>query len=42
MNSNWKDGADIAGGTFMSIEQNSKTVYVATPYDDRLSQLNDN
>jgi|JI7StandDraft_1071085.scaffolds.fasta_scaffold00549_24 hypothetical protein len=41
MNSNWKDGADIAGGTFMSIEQNSKTVYVATPYDDRLSQLND-
>jgi hypothetical protein len=41
LNSNWKDGADIAGGTFMSIEQNSKTVYVATPYDDRLSQLND-
>lgn len=41
MNSNWKDGAEIAGGTFMSIEQNSKTVYVATPYDDRLSQLND-
>lgn len=41
LNSNWKDGADIAGGTFMSIEQNSKTVYVATPYDDRLSELND-
>jgi hypothetical protein len=41
MNSNWKDGADIAGGTFMSIEQNSKTVYVPTPYDDSLSQLND-
>jgi len=41
MNSNWKDGAEIAGGTFMSIEQNSKTVYVSTPYDDRLSQLND-
>jgi hypothetical protein len=41
LNSNWKDGADIAGGTFMSIEQNSKTVYVATPYDDRLSALND-
>lgn len=41
LNTNWKDGADIAGGTFMSIEQNSKTVYVATPYDDRLSDLND-
>lgn len=41
MNTNWKDGSDIAGGTFMSIEQNSKTVYVPTPYDDRLSQLND-
>lgn len=41
MNSNWKDGSDIAGGTFMSIQQNSKTVYVPTPYDDRLSQLND-
>lgn len=38
---NWKDGADIASGTFMSIEQNSKTVYVPTPYDDRLSALND-
>ncbi len=41
LNSNWKDGSDIANGTFMSIEQNSKTVYVATPYDDRLSELND-
>lgn len=41
LNSNWKDGSDLAGGTFMSIEQNSKTVYVPTPYDDRLSQLND-
>ncbi len=41
LNTNWKDGSDIAGGTFMSIEQNSKTVYVATPYDNRLSQLND-
>lgn len=38
---NWKDGADLSGGSFMSIEQNSKTVYVPTPYDDRLSALND-
>lgn len=41
LNSNWKDGSDIAGGTFMSIQQNTKTVYISTPYDDRLSQLND-
>lgn len=41
LNSNWKDGSDIAGGTFMNIQQNSKTVYVPTPYDDRLSKLND-
>ncbi|HET9053933.1 MAG TPA: vWA domain-containing protein, partial [Cyclobacteriaceae bacterium] len=41
LNSNWKNGSDIAGGTYMSIQQNSKTVYVSTPYDDRLSQLND-
>lgn len=41
LNSGWKDGSDIAGGTFMSIAHNSKTVYVPTPYDDRLSQLND-
>jgi von Willebrand factor type A domain len=38
---NWKDGADLTGGTYMSIEQNSKTVYVATPYDDRIAELND-
>jgi hypothetical protein len=37
----WKDGADITGGTYMSIEQNSKTVYVPTPYDERISGLND-
>lgn len=38
---NWKDGADITGGTYMSIEQDRKTVYIATPYDDRISALND-
>ncbi len=38
---NWKSGADLTGGTFMSIEQNSKTVYVPTPYDDQIAALND-
>lgn len=38
---NWKDGADLTGGTYMSIEQNSKTVYIPTPYDDKIAALND-
>lgn len=41
MSTNWKDGADITGGSYMSIEQNRKTVYVPTPYDDRISALNE-
>jgi von Willebrand factor type A domain len=37
----WKRGAELTGGAFMSIEQNSKTVYVPTPYDDQIATLND-
>ncbi len=37
----WKRGAALTGGAFMSIEQNSKTVYVQTPYDDQIASLND-
>lgn len=37
----WKNGADLTEGTYMSIEQNSKTVYVPTPYDDKISECND-
>jgi hypothetical protein len=37
----WKRGAELTGGTFMSIEQNSRTVYVPTPYDDQIAALND-
>lgn len=40
INTNWKDGADITGGSYMSIEQNNKTVYVATPYDQRIEACN--
>ena len=36
----WKRGADLTGGTFMSIEQNNETVYVPTPYDDDIAALN--
>lgn len=38
---NWKDGADMTGGTYMSIEQNTRTVYISTPYDDKIAALND-
>jgi hypothetical protein len=41
INLNWKRGADLTGGTFMSIEQNNQTVYVPTPYDDKIAVLND-
>jgi hypothetical protein len=41
LRTDWKSGADITGGTYMSIEQNKRTVYIATPYDDRISSCND-
>jgi hypothetical protein len=41
MSTSWKAGADLTGGSYMSIEQNKRTVYVPTPYDDRISQCND-
>lgn len=37
----WKDGATMTGGSYMSIEQDRKTVYVATPYDSQIDGLND-
>lgn len=37
----WKRGVDLTGGSYMSIEQNRKTIYIPTPYDDRIAQLND-
>jgi photosystem II stability/assembly factor-like uncharacterized protein len=38
---NWKRGAELTGGAFMSINQDNKTVYVPTPYDDQIALLND-
>jgi hypothetical protein len=37
----WKQGADLAGGNYMSIEQNRKTVFIDSPFDDQISHLND-
>lgn len=41
MHTNWKDGADLTGGSYMSIEQNRKTVYISTPYDSKIAECND-
>jgi hypothetical protein len=41
LRTDWKSGADITGGTYMSIEQDRKTVYVPTPYDDKIDAMND-
>ena len=36
----WKKGADLTDGNYMSIEQDRKTVYIDTPYDDKIDALN--
>jgi hypothetical protein len=41
INLGWNRGAELAGGAFMSIDQNNKTAYVPTPYDDLMGALND-
>lgn len=38
---NWKDGADLTGGKYLSINQNSRTEYIPSPYDQQISNLND-
>lgn len=35
----WKSGALIGGGDYMAIQHNRKTIYVETPYDDRINKL---
>lgn len=40
INQSWKDGAILAGGKYMAIDQNSKTEYIPSPYDDQIAQLN--
>ncbi len=36
----WKNGADLTGGSYMSIDQNRKTVFIESPYDDQITKLN--
>jgi hypothetical protein len=41
MSTSWKRGADLTGGSYMAIDQDRRTVYVATPYDNQIDALND-
>jgi hypothetical protein len=37
----WQSGATLAGGEFVSIDHNQQTVYVESPYDKEISELNE-
>lgn len=41
ISTSWKKGADITGGKYFSIEQDRKTVFIPSPYDDRITELNE-
>ncbi len=41
VNTHWKDGASRTGGEYMNIDQDKKTVYIASPYDDDIIRLNE-
>lgn len=36
----WKDGAYIGGGDYMNIDQDSRYVYIKSPHDGRIMELN--
>ncbi len=40
VSSSWNDGAQLTNGNYMAINQNNKTIYIASPYDDEILILN--
>ena len=36
----WKDGAELGGGDYMTINQNKEIVHIVTPFDDAIIILN--
>jgi hypothetical protein len=36
----WKDGANLGGGDYMTINQNKKVIHIITPYDNDIIILN--
>ncbi|MBV7269447.1 vWA domain-containing protein [Winogradskyella luteola] len=41
ISSYWKDGADLTHGDYMAINHNKATVHIASPYDDKILELNE-
>jgi hypothetical protein len=35
----WKEGADLADGKYMNIDQNQEITFIETPYDNELAEL---
>ncbi len=40
INGKWKDGASLADGRYLNIDQNSKIVYIEAPQDKEIAALN--
>lgn len=40
INTFWKDGADLADGSYMNIDHNQQTVYIDAPQDPEILRLN--
>ena len=40
ISTSWKDGAQLTNGDYMAINQNNKTIHIASPYDDDILILN--
>lgn len=36
----WQDGATIGNGKYFNIDSNQKVIFIATPYDDKISECN--
>ncbi len=39
INTDWKRGADLADGTYLNIDHNSRAVYIPAPQDDEIKKL---
>ncbi len=40
VNLKWKYGAQLTDGTYINLDHNRETVYISTPYDQKISNLN--
>ncbi len=39
INTKWKNGADIAEGKYLNIDQNQTVAYIESPFDDKIMEL---